>query len=43
MGLPNEILVLSLLLFVFAWFKHRSNIVKLLKGNENKLGAKKQL
>lgn len=42
MGLPNEILVLSLLLFVFAWFKHRSNIMKLLNGNENKLGAKKQ-
>lgn len=42
MGLSDEILVLSLLLFVFAWFKHRSNIVKLLNGNENKLGAKKQ-
>ncbi|MBP1155246.1 MULTISPECIES: glycerol-3-phosphate 1-O-acyltransferase PlsY [unclassified Paenibacillus] len=42
MDLPNEFLVLSLLLFVFAWVKHRSNIVKLLNGKENKLGAKKQ-
>ncbi|WP_088833441.1 glycerol-3-phosphate 1-O-acyltransferase PlsY [Paenibacillus tyrfis] len=39
----REIFVLSLLLFVFAWVKHRSNIVKLLKGQENKLGAKKQV
>ncbi|MBU7315901.1 glycerol-3-phosphate 1-O-acyltransferase PlsY [Paenibacillus oleatilyticus] len=39
----REIFALSLLLFVFAWVKHRSNIVKLLKGQENKLGAKKQV
>ncbi len=38
----REIFALSLLLFVFAWVKHRSNIVKLLKGQENKLGANKQ-
>ncbi|WP_281886893.1 glycerol-3-phosphate 1-O-acyltransferase PlsY [Paenibacillus sp. YYML68] len=41
MGVPYEILLLSLVLFVFAWFRHRSNIVKLLKGQENKLGSKK--
>ncbi|SFK92171.1 glycerol-3-phosphate acyltransferase PlsY [Paenibacillus sp. 1_12] len=41
MGRPMEIFVLSLILFVFAWYRHRSNIVKLLKGQENKLGAKK--
>ncbi|MFE5317157.1 glycerol-3-phosphate 1-O-acyltransferase PlsY [Paenibacillus sp. NPDC056579] len=38
---PNEIFWLSLLLFVFAWFRHRTNIVKLVKGQENKLGSKK--
>ncbi|MEK8127417.1 glycerol-3-phosphate 1-O-acyltransferase PlsY [Paenibacillus filicis] len=42
MGRPMEIFWLSLLLFVFAWFRHRSNIVKLVKGQENKLGAKRQ-
>jgi acyl phosphate:glycerol-3-phosphate acyltransferase len=42
MGRPMEIFWLSLLLFVFAWFRHRSNIVKLMKGQENKLGAKRQ-
>ncbi|MCZ8520552.1 MULTISPECIES: glycerol-3-phosphate 1-O-acyltransferase PlsY [Paenibacillus] len=41
MGRSVEVLVLSLLLFVFAWVKHRTNIVKLLQGKENKLGAKK--
>jgi glycerol-3-phosphate acyltransferase PlsY len=41
MGRPTEIIVLSLVLFVFAWYRHRSNIVKLLNGQENKLGAKK--
>lgn len=43
MGRPVEILVLSLLLFAFAWFRHRSNIVKLLKGQENKLGGRRQV
>lgn len=42
MDFPNEFFVLSLLLFVFAWVKHRSNIVKLLNGKENKLGVKKE-
>jgi glycerol-3-phosphate acyltransferase PlsY len=38
-GLPVEIFCLSLVLFMFAWVKHRRNIVKLLKGQENKIGA----
>lgn len=38
---PTEILALSLVLFVFAWVRHRSNIVKLATGKENKLGMKK--
>lgn len=42
MKLPLEIWILSLLLFLFAWIRHRSNIVKLIKGQENKLGAKKK-
>ncbi|MWC28449.1 glycerol-3-phosphate 1-O-acyltransferase PlsY [Paenibacillus sp. MMS18-CY102] len=31
----------SLLICVFAFVRHRSNLVKLVKGKENKLGAKK--
>ena len=42
MGYPIAIFILSLLLFVFAWIRHRSNIGKLLTGTENKLGAKRQ-
>ncbi|WP_282935645.1 glycerol-3-phosphate 1-O-acyltransferase PlsY [Paenibacillus sp. RC67] len=38
---PIEIFWLSLFVFVFAWVRHRSNIVKLIKGQENKLGSKK--
>jgi len=38
---PNEIFWLSALLFGFAWIRHRGNIVKLLKGQESKLGSKK--
>lgn len=38
---PMEIFWLSLFVFVFAWVRHRSNIVKLIKGQENKLGSKK--
>lgn len=43
MNYPVEVFVLSMLLFIFAWIRHRSNIVKLLKGTENKLGAKRQM
>ncbi|CAH1221315.1 Glycerol-3-phosphate acyltransferase [Paenibacillus plantiphilus] len=32
----------SLLLCIFAFVRHRSNIVKLLQGNENKLGARRR-
>ncbi|MUT65499.1 glycerol-3-phosphate 1-O-acyltransferase PlsY [Paenibacillus sp. NEAU-GSW1] len=35
------LLSVSLLLCVFAFVRHRTNIVKLAKGTENKLGAKK--
>ncbi|GAA4843993.1 glycerol-3-phosphate 1-O-acyltransferase PlsY [Paenibacillus vulneris] len=38
---PIEIFWLSLFVFVFAWVRHRTNIVKLIKGQENKLGSKK--
>lgn len=34
-------LAVSLVLCVFAFVRHRSNLVKLVKGTENKLGAKK--
>ncbi|CAM3124810.1 glycerol-3-phosphate 1-O-acyltransferase PlsY [Paenibacillus lupini] len=35
------VLTVSLILCLFAFWRHRSNIVKLLQGTENKLGAKK--
>ncbi|MNI50806.1 Glycerol-3-phosphate acyltransferase [compost metagenome] len=38
---PNEILWASLLLCFFAFYRHRTNVIKLIKGNENKLGSKK--
>ncbi|MCS7462453.1 glycerol-3-phosphate 1-O-acyltransferase PlsY [Paenibacillus doosanensis] len=38
---PKEIFWLSLFVFVFAWFRHRGNIVKLVKGQESKIGSKK--
>ena len=41
MNRPHEILWASLLLCVFAFVRHRSNIVKIVQGKENKLGAKK--
>lgn len=41
MNQPDEILWASLLLCLFAFIRHRTNIVKLLKGKENKLGSKK--
>ena len=40
-GRPEEIFWLSLLIAVFAFVRHRTNIVKLVKGKENKLGSKK--
>jgi acyl phosphate:glycerol-3-phosphate acyltransferase len=40
MGRPTEILIGSIIIGVFAFIRHRSNIVKLARGKENKLGAK---
>ncbi|MFD0711140.1 glycerol-3-phosphate 1-O-acyltransferase PlsY [Paenibacillus sp. GCM10027626] len=39
---PLPLLLASLLICIFAFVRHRSNIVKLVQGNENKLGARKQ-
>jgi glycerol-3-phosphate acyltransferase PlsY len=41
MNRPYEILWASLLIALFAFIRHRSNIVKLIQGRENKLGSKK--
>jgi len=41
MGMPMALFWAGLILCVFAFVRHRSNIVKLLQGNENKLGAKR--
>lgn len=38
---PSELVWGSLLIMAFAWYRHRSNIVKLVKGQENKLGSRK--
>jgi glycerol-3-phosphate acyltransferase PlsY len=38
---PKPFLWMSLLIMIFAWYRHRTNIVKLLKGQENKIGSKK--
>ncbi|WP_409346590.1 glycerol-3-phosphate 1-O-acyltransferase PlsY [Paenibacillus sp. MBLB4367] len=42
MDKPMPLLWASLVLAVFAFVRHRTNIVKLVQGKENKLGAKKQ-
>ncbi|WP_164931449.1 glycerol-3-phosphate 1-O-acyltransferase PlsY [Longirhabdus pacifica] len=36
----TPIFILSIFIFIFALIRHRSNIVKLLQGRENKIGAK---
>lgn len=41
MHAPKAVLWISLIVAVFAFVRHRTNIVKLLNGKENKLGAKK--
>lgn len=41
MDKPHEILWLSLVVFVFAYVRHRTNIVKLWHGKENKISFKK--
>lgn len=40
MGHPVPILIASLIVAVFAFYKHRKNIIKLVQGQENKLGTK---
>jgi glycerol-3-phosphate acyltransferase PlsY len=41
MGRPMEVLWASIIVCLFAFFRHRTNIAKLLQGKENKLGSKK--
>lgn len=43
LGEIDEVFWLSLVIAGFAFIRHRSNIVKLVKGQENKLGAKRNL
>lgn len=38
---PLEIIITMLIIFAFAFYRHRSNIVRLWKGKENKLGSKR--
>ena len=40
--IPANMMVISLLFTVFAYFQHRQNIVRLIHGNENKLWQKKE-
>ncbi len=37
---PLATLIGSLVIMVFAWYRHRTNVVKLWRGQENKLGSK---
>jgi glycerol-3-phosphate acyltransferase PlsY len=39
---PVELVWFGLFVFVMTWFKHRSNLVKLWRGTENKIGQKWQ-
>jgi len=41
MGRPNEIFIGSLIIGIFAFVRHRSNIVKLVRGQEHKIGSKR--
>jgi len=41
LDMDSELLWISLFIFVYAFVRHRNNIVKLIKGQENKLGGKK--
>jgi glycerol-3-phosphate acyltransferase PlsY len=40
MDYPKELLWGSLAILIFAWVKHRKNIVKLVKGTENRIGSR---
>lgn len=41
MGEPLPVLIGSLLIAVFSFVRHRTNIMKLIRGQENKLGSKR--
>lgn len=41
MGYPDEMFWAGIVIAVFAFVRHRSNLAKLIKGKENKIGAKK--
>lgn len=41
-GLPQEIIIIMVALCILALFRHRSNMVRLMKGKEHKLGQKKK-
>lgn len=41
MGRETEVLIGSIIIGAFAFIRHRTNIVKMVKGQENKLGSKK--
>jgi glycerol-3-phosphate acyltransferase PlsY len=41
MDRPSEVLWASIVVCLFAFFRHRTNITKLLHGKENKIGSKK--
>lgn len=41
LGESSELIWATLLLAALAWFRHRSNIVKLIRGEESKLGGRK--
>jgi glycerol-3-phosphate acyltransferase PlsY len=41
MDRPNEVLLASIIVCLFAFFRHRTNIAKLLQGKENRIGSKK--
>lgn len=42
LGRPWEVFWASLLLCIFAFVRHRSNIVKIVQGKENKIGSKQK-
>jgi acyl phosphate:glycerol-3-phosphate acyltransferase len=41
MGRPIEFVIGSIIIGVFAFVRHRSNIVKIVRGQENKIGSKR--
>ena len=41
LSMPYELFWISLLICIYAFVRHRTNIVKLIRGQENKLGAGK--